>query len=346
MMAILETMIGIVFVFTLVSLVCSVVVEWLSGILSVRGKNLRRGMESMLGPSVAREVRKHKLLDALKRETWVDSLPGLARFRSKPSYVPKETFATALLAIVRGEEDAVDDVVTLRARVKKWPGSGRMKPAEVAEAKQAIQALVDEAGSLEEAKQNLQDWFQATMDRAKGWYKRWAQLTLFVVGFFIALLVGVDAIAITKALWTNPDLRQTVADAAAEYVRKDPDQIAAPNGEAEGEGAPSGESGQTPALEDVVEEIQALTQRFQAERLPLYPWGQSPPKDAETTRCVTLGSWLANLRLHLLGFLLTALATSLGAQFWFDLLSKLVKLRAAGSSPEESDAESKKGSSS
>jgi hypothetical protein len=32
----------------------------------------------------------------------------------------------------------------------------------------------------------------------------------------------------------------------------------------------------------------------------------------------------------LLGFLITAIAISLGAPFWFDLLNKLVKIRTAG----------------
>lgn len=39
--------------------------------------------------------------------------------------------------------------------------------------------------------------------------------------------------------------------------------------------------------------------------------------------------------ISLLGILITALALSLGAQFWFDLLKKLVALRGAGKKPEE-----------
>ena len=36
----------------------------------------------------------------------------------------------------------------------------------------------------------------------------------------------------------------------------------------------------------------------------------------------------------LLGWIITAFAISLGAQFWFDLLTKFVNLRAAGPKPE------------
>jgi hypothetical protein len=38
---------------------------------------------------------------------------------------------------------------------------------------------------------------------------------------------------------------------------------------------------------------------------------------------------------NLIGFLITALAVSLGAPFWFDLLNKLVSIRGAGIKPEE-----------
>lgn len=44
------------------------------------------------------------------------------------------------------------------------------------------------------------------------------------------------------------------------------------------------------------------------------------------------GSWL-NLMIALLGWVITAFACTLGAPFWFDALSKLVKLRSSGSPP-------------
>jgi hypothetical protein len=43
----------------------------------------------------------------------------------------------------------------------------------------------------------------------------------------------------------------------------------------------------------------------------------------------------ATLSRHGLGWLLTALAISLGAPFWFDILNKVVSIRAAGKAPEE-----------
>ena len=52
-----------------------------------------------------------------------------------------------------------------------------------------------------------------------------------------------------------------------------------------------------------------------------------PVGDARTTAA---GEWLVKI----LGWLVTGLAISLGAPFWFDLLNRLVDLRGAGKRPE------------
>lgn len=51
--------------------------------------------------------------------------------------------------------------------------------------------------------------------------------------------------------------------------------------------------------------------------------------------------WLSSWK-KFIGILITALALTLGAQFWFDLLKKLVSLRSSGLKPEEREAEKKK----
>jgi hypothetical protein len=44
-----------------------------------------------------------------------------------------------------------------------------------------------------------------------------------------------------------------------------------------------------------------------------------------------------------MGWIITALALSLGAPFWFDLLNKLMKLRGAVATPTSDDREKKQG---
>ena len=46
-------------------------------------------------------------------------------------------------------------------------------------------------------------------------------------------------------------------------------------------------------------------------------------------------SWADTVAFHLLGWLLTALAATLGAPFWFDTLNRFISIRSAGKAPEE-----------
>ena len=50
------------------------------------------------------------------------------------------------------------------------------------------------------------------------------------------------------------------------------------------------------------------------------------------------GGWWGNLLIALLGWSMTAVACTLGGPFWFDLLNRLVKLRAAGTKAQETPA--------
>ena len=67
------------------------------------------------------------------------------------------------------------------------------------------------------------------------------------------------------------------------------------------------------------------------------------PGRAFFQHCSLAGSWIWGLLSeHLLGWLLTAIAVSLGAPFWFDMLKKIVNLRAAGREPQKKATEGAK----
>jgi hypothetical protein len=71
-------------------------------------------------------------------------------------------------------------------------------------------------------------------------------------------------------------------------------------------------------------------------------WGESPLESLADTPYPD-SRWL-NVGVMILGFVITAAACTLGAQFWFDLLNRLVKLRGAGGKPAEQPAGSGAGS--
>jgi hypothetical protein len=48
-----------------------------------------------------------------------------------------------------------------------------------------------------------------------------------------------------------------------------------------------------------------------------------------------VGRWRQAFDAHTFGWLITILAVSLGAPFWFDTLNRIIAIRSAGRAPEE-----------
>jgi hypothetical protein len=166
------------------------------------------------------------------------------------------------------------------------------------------------------------------MGRVSGWYKRWAQWRLLIAGAVLATVVNVNTIHIGTALYEDEPLRNVVVAQAVSA-----------------QDCPEDGSGGTP---------QACLQQ-QPTCFGTHPsrsggsGGKRPRSVARTTRARRAGRtprtgayWWSQLRngpgrtlLVLAGWLLTAVAVSFGAPFWFDALSKLGSLRTAGRRPGE-----------
>jgi hypothetical protein len=188
---------------------------------------------------------------------------------------------------------------------------------------------------------NLESWFNDAMDRLSGTYKRKAQVTAFIIGLILALLLNVDSISVATSLWREPTLRQAIIAQAQSYT------------------LPAASQGST-ATVSPLQNILALETQLQALNIPfgwtfasfntaghqcsLLPikagqiWG-IPSRDSQAQPvCLRFSnlppdiiSWL----IKLLGMLMTAAAAAQGAPFWFDILGKLVNVRGTGTNPSE-----------
>lgn len=150
----------------------------------------------------------------------------------------------------------------------------------------------------------LIEWFKAINDRQTAVYTRWTFLRLLVVGFLLAGLLDIDTVHIASKLWNNPEQAEQAAKALDE-ARKISDR------------SESLTDADKKKLQDSVATAYAQIRTISP---PNYAW-QTPPSEID--------AWPGKL----LGWLLTALATSLGAQFWFNMMSESLKLRAAGRRP-------------
>ncbi len=206
-----------------------------------------------------------------------------------------------------------------------------------------LRVLLDDAGAdAERLGQNVEHWFDQAMDRVSGWYKRRTQWVVALLGIVLAVGLNVDTLAIVDYLSTHAGVRQALVDHAKAYS-VNPD----------GGGAdqqpqvyhlsarlrPTDENGNdadAPSSAVPADEFSRTRQELATLGLPI-GWVRQNPSDEDLVgyRVLDASNVAETIEYHWLGWLITALATTVGAPFWFDLLNRVIALRATGKAPEQ-----------
>jgi len=299
---ILDVAIGMVFVYLLISLICSSLNELIEAKMKNRAKDLEKGITNLLGnPDLAQRLYAHPLVKALYTRG------------DKPSYIPAQTFSLALWNLATYAQEGKDAAVAvtrslpeIRKAVAGLPDEGGLK-----DLKLALLTLMDEAGNdLDRARKNVERWYDDAMDRASGWYKRRTQWILLALGLAFAVALNIDSLKIADQLYLDTPKREAIVSAAQGYAAA----------------AKTQGTMQDPGVEANYAKIKKLG----------FPLGWSREDfPADGSNGV---DWLGTILLKLLGLLATALAVSLGAPFWFDVLNKFMVVRST-IKPHEKSAE-------
>jgi hypothetical protein len=216
--------------------------------------------------------------------------------------------------------------------------------------KQTLLALADESQQdIEKLKANIETWFNNSMERVSGWYKRKTQAVHILLAVLVTIVINVDSVLVVNALSQNQALRDSVVAEAQAYAQQG--QKPQPPSTPLPTGTPGPATDQTPSpTSDPISDIERLQGKLAMLELPI-GWikpGQRTydPKNPdyrnwpglrphERTWDQLTETWWNTGRFHLLGWLLTAFAISLGAPFWFDMLNKVINIRSSGKAPEE-----------
>jgi hypothetical protein len=309
----LDFAIGMSLVFLLLSLLVSALNETVAAIFNLRAKSLEDGLRSMLGAApntapAAVTTSSGGLGDAPDAGT--TDATALARaggdlveaFYSheliqsqqhgtrKPSYLSPRTFSLVLLDTLTGNTavGSEDAVAAIRKSLQTLPEPLRAR---------LLPLLDDARGNIDAVHQKLEQWFDDTMARVSGWYKRKTQVIVAIIGALVVLAMNVNTLAIGNALWQQPTLRAALVQ-----------QASAETGKIEG-------ADSVARLERAVGNVEGV----EALGVPLGWEGDNVPRLTLSSILTTLGGWL-----------LTLAAISLGAPFWFDTLSRLSRLRSTG----------------
>jgi hypothetical protein len=310
---ILDVAIGLVLVFLLLSLIATAIREAIESACKTRAVYLERGICELLHGDEAglvREIYDHPLVAGLYRGTYAPAARGRRMGGNLPSYIPTRNFALALL-----------DVAVRGPATKRVEGA-HLAPLSFAAAREAIARIdnpriqrplllaADAAGNdLARLQRNVEAWFDSGMDRVSGWYKRRTQTILFVIGAAITLSANVDTVAIARFLYENRGAREALV-AQAQAVAKDSTVLRA--------------------------DARATRAALDSLQLPI-GWGVASAR--WTSGSASRGGWDRWVA-PVLGWIITTLAITLGAPFWFDVLNKIMVIRSTVKPHEKSPEES------
>lgn len=372
----LDVGIGLAFVFLLLSLLCAAAMEAIAGLLDMRAAMLERGLRNLLdddgrtgfggapvkvkpvppaptaageppaergtcGPRLSDEVLGHGLI----RTQYQRSRLLFRRKRRGPSYLPARMVALALLDVVAPEKGGRAATPNLTKAI----GDANIPQG----TKNALLALAKDAGGKRDRMRELvEDWFDAGMGRVSGWYKRRSQVIVCALSLFVVVVLNVNAITIADVLVRDDVVRAAVVTEATKAVAEQDEAQAAeaPAGgvdagdtavtastvapaDAPADARPGADAGAAPPLErgaeakDPLNDIAGEIHKVKLLGLPIGWEGDLRPDFSEEHILRTLGGWL-----------ITFLALSLGAPFWFDALSRLAGLRSAGARPKPAPA--------
>lgn len=360
--SILDVAIGMVFIYLLLSLLCTATSELIELMLKKRATDLERGIRELLQPGsesgtagVVEKIYNHPLINGLYGGTYaksgVTSALSYVKRTQLPSYIPARSFALALMDVVMpgsgaGAESGAAGataapVTTAPATTTATAGADQLaalrtelQNIESHQVRQALTTLIDAAaGDVGRARANIEEWFNSSMDRVSGWYKRRSQITVLILGLLVAIAVNADSVLMVRRLASDGALRDSLVASANVYAQK----------AVEGGGTTPAEVSLTTQCSQICadETPQCKLKKTQCEIGALgLPLGWSSRSDPRL-------NWNANslgghVQDHLFGWLLTALAISLGAPFWFDLLNKFIVIRSTVKPKEKSPEDKSK----
>lgn len=302
--AVLDVIIGLVFVYLLLAILCTSANEWVAAFTRRRGEMLRRGIRQLLENQATRGGSGN---DAFLEEFYKHPIiTGTMHDGNHPTYLSPRNFATVVTDLTTASKPGTISFEDLAAGAQELPDGN---------VKKTLLALMQRSDSeLASAQTAIEGWFNDAMDRVSGWYKRRTQLWTIIIAAALTLVVNADTTHMAKRLWTDPVLRSAVLEEAKVRAQKPGPTISVEYANED-----------DPTTPTVTRTEGNHVSGHEGELLgELLGW-RGVLKDN------TWKDWLERL----LGWFLTVLALSMGAPFWFDLLNKFMNVRYSGKSPDE-----------
>jgi hypothetical protein len=301
----LDVAIGLILVFLLVSLICTALAEVIEGVLRQRAAHLQQGIRELLqdrdGIGLSKKFYEHPLIAGLYPGDYQQQ-----KSRNLPSYIPSRLFALVMIDLIQTNDATVAH------------NTDEQENKKLQTQKETIESVINKLVKVTGADMNLtiaeiENWFNGSMDRIAGWYKRKVQKILIALGLVVAITMNIDTISVFKSLVNDADLRNSLVSAAQEYAKPTARDI-------------------DTSSQSAVKRLELNNKKLRELRLPI-GWDWDKPAELDNDPKYVTNYHLAipegkRWIFKVLGWLMTALAVSLGSAFWFDVLNKVMVIRS------------------
>jgi len=315
MLQTLDVALGLSFIFFLFSVLVSTTSEMILSWTNARGKMLWKAISHLLPQSThgkdaqpLQDFVAHPLMAAMHRHSSANASVA----KDFPSYMSNSQFSQVLMDLLETKgtaEKAETRWEIVQSGIKALPEAA--KGPLMALSRDAERNLLPGQEPTSVFQFLAGQWFDSMMDRTTGWYKRLTQVWNFGVGLVLAVACNLNVMAITRALSTNDELRAAFLQKAEASVKAQSD-LAARMGVEESKGARA-------IFDEAVTELADAGFPVGWNKTTAAAWSKHP---------------ISTLFESLLGWLMAGAAAALGAQFWFDLMKKIINMRGTGSRPD------------
>jgi hypothetical protein len=331
MLKTLDILIGLSVVMLFVSMIVTVVTQFIITQFQVRGKHLLGGIADLLAlidPNMPRKAAEEiagailshpmisdangKLGSVIHREELTKFLLELGSADSAQQRQPNgqaalsvDTKQRLVNALANNGVGTPDQIKQTLENVRSLALQLELAHPELTNAARARIAVLQQVNSQLIGKINL--WFDQTMDRVSGRFTANTRWVTFGVGLLIAVVMQLDTAALVSRLSIDESARNTLINRATVTV--------ASNAAATSDGAFELTDADKRAVRDL------MTSNILGFPTSLNDW-------------LARWSW-QNCLIKSIGILLTSVLLSLGAPFWYNALQNLVRLRSVIASKDD-----------
>lgn len=334
--AILEVAIGLVFSWLILSIAVMQAQEWIGSKLAWRSAFLEKAIANMLkDPALVKEFYNHPLIQSLSEPLDEKKRKKTGEDYRKPSYIPAGKFASVAFDVIMSANNPAYECGNASISIKQVRETVNTLKTKNPDLARTIENIFPNLNakttatelSIAATRGRIETWFDDSMDRLSGWYKRHANTWALGIGITLAFFINIDSIEIAQQLWREPTMRQAIV-VQAQIADNTEIDVSSPE-----------------KLEDYYANLTIPIGWITVIAEPNMTCGWMPGKDVYPAvwadgKCRILTNlpkmndgW--GWAVKFIGLFISGLAAAQGAPFWFDTLKDLINLRGSGNVPEK-----------